>query len=152
MSEIMKELDRAEELLCKGIKEINDRDELDACSLDNLKDAILSVEKIYKTRHFASEDNDRNGYSQTYRSYPDSRFPMTYPMYPYGDSEYDIRHSHTDGYNNMDNRMMKDNNYSSRRYDGYSRGSMLEHLEHALKDAQTEQEREAIRRIISERS
>lgn len=149
MGEIFKELDRAEELLCKGIKEINDRNELDAATLDNLKDAIESVEKIHKTRHFASEDNVRNGYSQTYR-YSDSRYPyMTYPMYHYGTDDYDTTHSHDyrnnyDGRGNYDNRNSYDN--------GYSRGSMLEHLEHALKDAKTEHEREAIRRIISERS
>lgn len=143
MGDIMKELDRAEELLCKGIKEITDRDMLDASSLDNLKDAILGVEKIYKTRHYASEDDkDRNGYSLTYR--PDSRFPMTYPMmYQYGDNEYDTRHSHNMNYDN--------NGMHTDRYNGYSRGSMLEHLEKALNEASTEQEREAIRRIIADR-
>lgn len=146
MGDIMKELDRAEELLCKGIKEITDRDMLDASSLDNLKDAILGVEKIYKTRHYASEDNkDRNGYSPTYQNYSGNRFPMTYPMmYQYGDNEYDTRHSHNMNYDNT-------NGGSTNGMNNYSRGSMLEHLEKALNEASTEQEREAIRRIIADR-
>lgn len=141
MGDIMHVIDEAEDLLCKGIKEITAKDELDTNSLAVLGEAIDAVEDIFKIKMYKDIENGQysdSKYSYKYSDYMvrDTMMPLTNRKYVYGrdnrftDSNYD---PHNDR-----------NDYQR----GYVRGSMIEHLEHAMKDATNEADREAIRRIL----
>ena len=106
------------EMVNKGIDEITAKNSLD-------KDTICLAGQLVDIRKDLStiEAMEDYGYSEGY--YGDRRHGRD------GDGRYYER-------------------YANRRYydDGYSRNSMIDHLEKAMQNASTEQERQAIQRMI----
>lgn len=134
--EIMEELERTEGLLHKGLKEINDKGELTAQSLEVLGDTLDGILDVYKLTG--------TGYEMMEQYSGRMNYPMDYPMnHPY---PMDMRR---DGDN--DGRYYERNRgfmYEGNIHNGYSRDSFLDELHRKMESAKTEQEREVIRGMI----
>lgn len=154
MGDIMKVVADAEDLLCKGIKEITAKPELDANSLAVLAEAIDTVEDIFKIKMYKDiENGEYDDYKDALLSrdggYSYASHDMKYPDYLVRDTMMPVRrgNSYNDGrhYNGSNSYRGNSNDNYGR---GYVRSSMQEHLRHALKDAESEADREAIRKLL----
>lgn len=137
MGSLLNEIYDAEHLLCKGFKEINEKDSLDKNTLEMLGDLLDAAKDMYTVQMYAeyppeySQGNySRNDYSM--RGYSRDDYSMNYPMR----NSYDGNQSY------------------ARRRDSrgrYSRGDdLIARLEEKMNNAPNEQEREKYRKMIIE--
>lgn len=141
--EIMHELHRTEELLQKGLKEINDKGELNNASLDVLGKTLDAVKDLceIKEKENPSYGRNHNGMWTAEGSYG--------RMYGRRDGDGDGRYYEGMRYDGMYGR-----NDSYGRNDGYGNNSyghnqeIIESLRRDLNNASSEQEREYIRNMI----
>jgi hypothetical protein len=135
----MHELHRTEELLHKGLKEINDKGELNNASLDVLGKTIDAMKDICKIKE--SENP----------SYGNRHGGMWTAEGSYGRMYYD---GHRDG--DGDGRYYEGRNYEGRnpivygnvRDNSYGNQDIIENLRRDMQNASSEQEREYIRNMI----
>ncbi len=139
--EIMEELGRTEGLLHKGLKEINDKGELTAQSLEVLGETLDGIKDLYEIKGTGLDMINQYGYS--------SRPYMMYRRDGDGDGRY------------YERRMMYEGNGSSYGYEGnsyrndsygynnrYSGDAYVDELRRKMENAKTEQEREMLRGMI----
>jgi len=128
---LLDEIYRSEDLLCKGLHEINDRGELNPQSLEQLGDLLDAAKDMYsvtmKAEYGYSERGDM--WDNSYGSYARRR---------------DSRGRYSRGYDEYSH-----NDYSQNNYRGYSRDEdEIKMLEDKMRRATNEEERERYRRRI----
>lgn len=144
--EMMHELKRTEELLHKGLKEINDKGELNNASLDVLGKTIDAIKDLCEIKRDDSQSYGHRGMWTAEGSY--GRMMPEHMNYGAGrhgmDGDGDGRYNEGryrgyDGYGN------RGGNYEG----SYGHNSeMLESLRRDMQNANSEQEKEAIRKLI----
>lgn len=139
--EVMDELEHTEMLLHKGLKEINDKGELTAQSLEVLGETLDAMLDLYKLKGSGERMIEEYGYPE--KNYP--MYRISYRRDGDGDGRYYERNR---GYMYEGN-VHTGNSYG---YDGnsygYSGDSYLDELHRKMENAKTEQEREVIRGMI----
>ena len=76
MTKIMDELDRTEELLLKGLKEINEKGDLNASALEVLGNTLDGIKDLYEIKGSGMEMIEEYGYPQRRRpSYGYDEYP-----------------------------------------------------------------------------
>ena len=146
--EIMQELHRTEELLKKGLKEINDKGELNNASLDVLGKTLDAVKDMceIKEKENPSYGNHHGGMWTAEGSYG-----RMMPMYGAGrrgmDGDGDGRYYEGRGYDGYGNNSGGNygNNYGN---NSYGNQDIIESLRRDMQNASSEQEREYIRNMI----
>lgn len=133
----MYELHRTEELLHKGLKEINDKGELNNASLDVLGKTIDAIKDLceIKESENPSYGNRHGGMWTAEGSYG--------RMYGRRDGDGDGRY--------YEGRSHEGRSYDGHSYEGHdnnSYGHIVENLRRDLQNASSEQEREYIRNMI----
>lgn len=144
----MHELHRTEELLHKGLKEINDKGELNNASLDVLGKTIDAIKDICEIK---ADDENRSygghhGGMWTAEGSYGRRMPEYGRMYGRRDGDGDGRyyegyHHYDDSYGRNDSRDYNTNSY------GHNQ-EIIDSLRRDLQNASSEQEREYIRNMI----
>ena len=119
---IMDELDRTEELLHKGLKEINDKGDLNASNLELLGEALDAIKDLYEISGKGMNMIEEYGYSQRWED----------PRRGYPNGGHSYREESYGGH--------------SRNSDAY-----LDELHQRMNMATSENEREIIRKMIMER-
>jgi hypothetical protein len=140
--EIMHELGRTEELLLKGLKEVNDKGELTNQSLEVLDSVLDNILDTYKLLGSGEKMIEEHGYPERpypYMMYADGRRGRD------GDNDgryYEGRYMYDDG--------MRGNSYGEQSYRGRYSGNdeYMNELHRKMESAKTEQERELIRGMI----
>ena len=145
--EIMHELHRTEDLLHKGLKEINDKGELNNSSLDVLGKTLDAIKDLCEIK----EDNENRSYGRRHGGMwtAEGSYGRMMPMYGDGrrgmDGDGDGRYY--EGYG-------RNENYGRNEYSGYGNNSyghnqeIIDSLRRDLQNASSEQEREYIRNMI----
>jgi len=129
MSKIMDELDRTEELLHKSLKEINDKGDLNAASLEVLGETLDGIKDLYQLKGTGMDMIEQYGYSERRSPYYSSR---SYG-YPGGNSGYS-----RGGYAHND-------------YPRYSGADpYMDDLHRRMETAKNDAEREVIRNLIKD--
>jgi hypothetical protein len=131
MGNLLDEIYDAERLLCKGMREINQKDMLDRDSLEMLSELVDAAKDVYEIEMRAEHPEYSHGYSRN-----------DYSMRgDYGNQSYAARRDSMGRYSRTGRR-------------GYSRDSvhdeMIAMLEQKMNAAPNEQEREMYRRKIME--
>lgn len=129
----MKSMDNIRDMLCEEVEKISKKGELKMTEIDNLHKMIDTIKNIDKIEMLEEE-----GISN-------------------GDGMWVARGDYSNARNGRTNRMNYSNNDSdyrtSRRNNGYSRADskemMLDHLEDMMNDAESEKEKDAIRRCMN---
>jgi hypothetical protein len=135
--EIMDELGRTEGLLHKGLKEINDKGELTAQSLEVLGETLDGIKDLYEIKGKGHDMIEEYGY-------PERPYRISYRR----DGDGDGRYYENRGY------MYEGNVHTGNSYGyngnsyGYSGDSYLDELHRKMENAKSEQEREVIRGMI----
>ena len=141
MHRIMDELDRTDELLYKGLKEINDKGELNAQSLEVLGEILDGVKDLCEIKGKGELMIEEYGYSHRNRDRMG-------------------RYSRNDGYSYGDGMMYDDRESHRRSYEGrrsynegqsYSDDPYLADLHRKMENAKSDSERDIIRNMIMER-
>lgn len=139
MSEYMELLDASEKMLYKGIREINQKGDLNSASLEMLGEVVDAIKDIHEIK-----DHEMNGGS----------YERMMPVYDY----YGRRGYGNDGYGGMDEYGRRRDSMG-RYMDGRGdiRGSYRhegdedkDYLEWKMRNAQSEQEREMYRRKLDQ--
>lgn len=148
--EMMHEIHRTEELLHKGLKEINDKGELNNASLDILGKTIDAIKDICEIK--ADDENrsygGRHGGMWTAEGSYGRMMPEYGRMYGRRDGDGDGRYN--EGYRGYDGMYGRNDG----RNDSYGNNSyghnqeIIESLRRDLNNASSEQEREYIRNMI----
>lgn len=146
----MKELQRTEELLHKGLKEINDKGELNNASLDTLGKALDAMKDLCEIKEKENPSYGRGGEWMAEGSY--RRMAPEYRWYGRRDGDGDGRYYegyHGDSYGNRD---YGNRDYGNRDY-GRMYGQnedMVEKLRRDMNNATSEREREYIRKLLKQ--
>lgn len=150
MHKIMDELDRTEEMLYKGLKEINDKGELNAQSLEVLGETLDGVKDLCEIKGKGIQMMDEYGYSERNRD-SRGRFSENDGYWHDGRS---YNGSYADGRMN-NGRSYEGNSYENRRSyaDGqsYADDPYLADLHRKMENAKNDTERDVIRNMIMER-
>ena len=137
----MKALDELREKFCRELDEIARKQELSAGDLETvhkLTDTIKNIDKICIM-------DEGGGYSQA----GDWEARGTFGDYSRdGGNSYAGRRRDSMGRYSRDDGMMRGNSYA--RGGRYSRGGMMEHIQDMMSEAETEEQREAIKRFRRE--
>ena len=150
--EMMHELHRTEELLHKGLKEINDKGELNNSSLDVLGKTLDAIKDLCEIK--ADDENrtygGRHGGMWTAEGSYGRRMPEYGRMYGRRDGDGDGRYYEgyygNDGYGRNEGYGRNDGRDHGNAY-GHN-ADMVESLRRDLQNASSEQEREYIRNMI----
>lgn len=134
MHKIMDELDRTEEMLYKGLKEINDKGELNAQSLEVLGETLDNVKDLCEIKGKGIQMMDEYGYSQR-----DGR-----GRYSRNDGYWHDGRSYDDGMSYADGRSYTDGR-------SYADDPYLADLHRKMENAKSDSERDIIRNMIMER-
>ena len=133
MGNLLDEIYDAEQLLCKGLHEINEKDSLDKNTLEMMGELIDAAKDVYEIEMRAEYPEYSQGYSRNDHS-------MRYSM----DGTHDYMY---DGNQSYARRRDSRGRYSR----GYSRGDdMISRLEEKMNNAPNEVEREKYRKMIIE--
>ena len=137
----MRELQRTEELLHKGLKEINDKGELNNASLDTLGKALDAIKDLCEIKEKENPSYGHRGEWTAEGSY--GRMAPEYRWYGRRDGDGDGRYY--EGYGSRD--------YGDRSYRGNERmyghnEDMVDKLRRDMNNATSEQEKEYIRKLI----
>lgn len=141
--ELMNELHRTEELLQKGLKEINNKGELNNASLDILGKTLDAVKDLCEIKEKENPSYGRRGMWEADGSYG--------RMYNAGrrgrDGDGDGRYYEGRGYDGYGNNSGGNygNNYGN---NSYGNQDIIENLRRDMQNASSEQEREYIRNMI----
>lgn len=141
--ELMNELHRTEELLQKGLKEINNKGELNNASLDILGKTLDAVKDLCEIKEKENPSYGRRGMWEADGSYG--------RMYNAGrrgrDGDSDGRYYEGRGYDGYGNNSGGNygNNYGN---NSYGNQDIIENLRRDMQNASSEQEREYIRNMI----
>lgn len=144
----MKELERTEELLHKGLKEINDKGDYNNVSLDIIGKTVDAIKDICEIKEESNKSYGRHGGEWT----ADGSYGRMFPMYGAGrrgmDGDGDGRYNESRyrGYDSYGDRYGDNYGDYGRRY-GHNE-DMVEKLRRDMKNAQTESEREYIRKLL----
>lgn len=147
--EMMHEIHRTEELLHKGLKEINDKGELNNASLDILGKTIDAIKDICEIK--ADDENryygGRHGGMWTAEGSYGRMMPEYGRMYGRRDGDGDGRYYEGRGYDGYGNNSGGNygNNYGN---NSYGNQDIIESLRRDMQNASSEQEREYIRNMI----
>ena len=144
--ELKHELARTEELLHKGLKEINDKGELNNASLDTLGKALDAIKDLCEIKEKENPSYGHRGEWTAEGSY--GRMAPEYRWYGRRDGDGDGRYY--EGYRGYGNNDYGDRGYgnrSSERMYGHNE-DMVEKLRKDMQNASSEQEREYIRKLI----
>lgn len=144
----MRELQRTEELLHKGLKEINDKGELNNASLDTLGKALDAIKDLCEIKEKENPSYGHRGEWTAEGSY--GRMAPEYRWYGRRDGDGDGRYY--EGYrgDSYGNRDYGNRDYGNRDYGrmyGHNE-DMVEKLRKDMQNASSEQEREYIRKLI----
>jgi len=134
--ELRHELSRTEELLHKGLKEINDKGELNNASLDTLGKALDAIKDLCEIKEKENPSYGHRGEWTAEGSY--GRMAPEYRWYGRRDGDGDGRYY--EGYRG-------ENRESYGRMFGHNE-DMVEKLRRDMENASSEQEREYIRKLI----
>lgn len=141
--ELMNELHRTEELLQNGLKEINNKGELNNASLDILGKTLDAVKDLCEIKEKENPSYGRRGMWEADGSYG--------RMYNAGrrgrDGDGDGRYYEGRGYDGYGNNSGGNygNNYGN---NSYGNQDIIENLRRDMQNASSEQEREYIRNMI----
>ena len=149
----MRELERTEELLHKGLKEINDKGDYNNVSLDIIGKTVDTLKDICEIKDDSNKSYGRHGGEWT----AEGTYGRMFPMYGAGqrgmDGDGDGRYyegSRYHGYGNSGESYS--GNYGNRggygRMYGHGNEDMVERLRRDMQNAQSEQERDYIRRLL----
>lgn len=146
--EMMQELHRTEELLHKGLKEINDKGELNNASLDVLGKTLDAVKDLCEIK-----EKDNPSYGRNYGGswMAEGSYGRMMPMYGRRDGDGDGRYYEGRGYDGMgygrnESYGRNDGGYGNNSY-GHNQ-EIVDSLRRDLQNASSEQEREYIRNMI----
>lgn len=139
----MRELQRTEELLHKGLKEINDKGELNNASLDTLGKALDAIKDLCEIKEKENPSYGHRGEWTAEGSY--GRMAPEYRWYGRRDGDGDGRYY--EGYGS------RGGDYGNRSYRGSERmyghnEDMVDKLRRDMNNATSEQEKEYIRKLI----
>ena len=141
--ELKHELSRTEELLHKGLKEINDKGELNNASLDTLGKALDAIKDLCEIKEKENPSYGHRGEWTAEGSY--GRMAPEYRWYGRRDGDGDGRYYEGYGSRGGDS---GDRSYrGSERMYGHNE-DMVEKLRKDMQNASSEQEREYIRKLI----
>lgn len=148
--EIMQELHRTEELLHKGLKEINDKGELNNASLDVLGKTLDAVKDLCEIKE---KDNPSYGRNHGGMWTAEGSYGRMMPMYGRRDGDGDGRYYEGMRYDGMYGRNDYGRNDSYGRNESYGNSyghnqEIIESLRRDMNNASSEQEREYIRNMI----
>ena len=139
--EMMNELHRTEELLQKGLKEINNKGELNNASLDILGKTLDAVKDLceIKERENPSYGNHHGGMWNA-----EGTYGRMMPMYGRRDGDGDGRYYEGRGYDGYGR-----NDYGRNGNNSYGNNQeIIDSLRRDMNNASSEQEREYIRNLI----
>jgi hypothetical protein len=140
--ELKHELARTEELLHKGLKEINDKGELNNQSLDVLGKTIDAIKDLCEIKESENPSYGRRHGGEWTAEGTYGRMAPEYRWYGRRDGDGDGRYN--ESYRGYENRYGE--NRSERMY-GHNE-DMVEKLRRDMENATSEQEREYIRKLI----
>ena len=136
--EIMHELDRTKDLLHKGLKEINDKGDLTAQSLEVLGETLDGIKDLYEITGKGERMIEQYGYQE-----------RPYMVYGRMDGDNDGRYHERRYMYGWEGNSYNDGRSMDGRYSGAD--PMLDELHRKMETAKTEQEREIIRGMIRDR-
>lgn len=140
----MKELERTEEMLHKGLKEINDKGDYNNVSLDIIGKTVDALKDICEIKGDSSKSYGSSGMWTAEGSY--GRMAPEY-RWTYGRRDGDGDGRYYEGYGERGGSYGE--NYGNRgRMYGHGNEDMVDRLRRDMQNAHSEQEREYIRKLL----